>query len=102
MSETPAIYHLREVATGVTKAIAFSEPETMLWCDGEDGDSLFVWSEHNFSCDCNRELFFTNWEISGELRQPRCGEGRFLLRVTAADDGRILYDEWDAPLEGTP
>lgn len=99
MSKTSAIYCLREVATGITKAITFRQPELSFWDDGEDGNSLFVWSEHNFSCDCNRELFFTDWECDGE---QRCGEGRFLLRVTAADDGRILYDEWDVQPEETP
>lgn len=99
MSKTPAIYHLREVATGITKAITFGKPELSFWCHGEDGDSLFVWSEGNFCCDCNRVLFFTDWECDGK---QRCGEGRFLLRVTAVDDGRILYDEWDAQQEGTP
>lgn len=89
MSETDAVYRLREFATGVEKPIAFDNP----WCDGDDGNSWFVWSESNFSCDCNRMLYFTNWECDDDAVQ--CSEGRFLLRVTAVDDGRILYDEWE-------
>lgn len=37
----------------------------------------FMWSEGNYSCDCNRELFFARWRGEEEPAEHCCSEDRF-------------------------
>lgn len=46
----------------------------------------FIWSEGNYSCDCNRSSFFGDDED--------CSEGKYSVRITA-DSGEELYSEFD-------
>jgi hypothetical protein len=44
--------------------------------------SEFIWSEGNYSCDCNRHIFFTNRD---EMEHP-CGEDKYtVVDVTTLD-----------------
>jgi hypothetical protein len=56
---------------------------------GDDG-IYFQWQENNYSCDCNRELFF--YRARGkEPENEACGETRFAIKATKPDIG--LTDE---------
>ena len=52
--------------------------------------SDFVWKEGNFSCDCNRAIFFHEFrdEDEGDIE---CGDGGFLVRIV--EDGIVVFDE---------
>lgn len=54
----------------------------------EDG-LLFMWTEGNYSCDCNRSLFFARAAKEEEIDIP-CGEGGFRLVALRADGRSIL------------
>lgn len=54
----------------------------------------FNWKENNFSCDCNRHLFFTNWESDTDMP---CGKSRYLANLINPVDGKIFYQEFDDP-----
>ena len=56
----------------------------------------YIWSEGNFACDCNRESFFLQWH--GESTKDdidECGDDRFSVRLSDADTGEVLYDEFE-------
>ena len=54
-------------------------------------DPWGVWSEGNYSCDCNRELFFYDHEKGPE--GLKCGDGvRFSVNIEV--DGEIVYQEY--------
>jgi hypothetical protein len=56
--------------------------------------SRFNWTENNYSCDCNRELFFwraVGRETIGEHRE--CSDGDYSVKITDAITGRVLLDE---------
>jgi hypothetical protein len=56
----------------------------------------FIWSEGNFACDCNRCLFFA--DAAGEVEPDHpCSDGRYSVRLTAIDDGRLLYKDGEWP-----
>ncbi len=52
----------------------------------------FLWGEGNYSCDCNRRLFF-KWasgeDANSEDNVP-CSDDIYSVRITA-DDGKELY-----------
>lgn len=50
----------------------------------------FWWEEGNASCDCNRELFFTD----NSQNDPVCSEGRYSVRLSNNETGELLYDEF--------
>ena len=54
----------------------------------------FVWREGNFSCDCNRSLFFAQFTDpdADEVDEAECGDGGYPVRITD-DAGRVLMDE---------
>lgn len=54
---------------------------------------LFIWEEGNFSCDCNRGLFFAN--AAGEDDPDRaCGMDEYSVQIINPADGSIIYDEF--------
>ena len=53
----------------------------------------YIWMEGNFSCDCNRELFFCR---AGDEDEPdpitaQCGDTRYRLVWVKDEGGEILY-----------
>lgn len=57
----------------------------------------FLWSDGNYSCDCNRALFFA--DANGEARpsDPPCDvdDRRYLITEVTDVAGNLLY--WEAP-----
>lgn len=86
MSIFRCLIQIRETATG--NVVEMSDQ----WDD--DGSSHFNWSENNYSCDCNRRIFFFR---GMDFDSPGCSDGAYRVRITRADDGSTLYDEWATP-----
>lgn len=58
----------------------------------------FIWNLGNYSCDCNRELFWL--KAAGEpdeMQNPdlQCTDTRYSVRLVAVEDGRMLYEDGD-------
>jgi hypothetical protein len=75
----PAIAHIRRSSTGETRQYDF------------DYYGDYTWDEGNYSCDCNRALFFARAKGEEDPEDRPCGEEAYFVRITAADDGRELY-----------
>lgn len=71
---------------------------------GEDAFSDFLWSEGNYSCDCNRSLFFQRAAGKPEMEVLKsdesdpdysdCNTGPNRFKLTICDDaGVVLYHE---------
>ena len=58
--------------------------------DWEEDYSLWLWTEGNYGCDCNRELFFDNKQ-PGYIPE-KCGNTRFKARAILADGRQIELD----------
>lgn len=58
--------HIQKVSTGevITKDFTVDSTDGIWW----------VWSEGNFSCDCNRAIFFGD-------EDETCGESRFKVNI---------------------
>lgn len=69
---------LRRTADGLVKEILDDS-----W--GEDGDEagLFGWTKGNFSCDCNRSIFFGDGE---DEDSDKCGDTRYRLVSISVED----------------
>lgn len=63
------------------------------WGLGSD----FMWADGNYSCDCNRYLFFMRaiGEDEGKLIDDRCSDGAYSVRIT--DQGKVLYQDGEWP-----
>lgn len=79
MSETKNYIHIRKNRTNEIKVI----PN-----DQEVEPDDFMWSEGNFSCDCNRHDFFEG----GETNAP-CGEGEYSVNIKGLNGG-VIYQEY--------
>lgn len=66
--------------------------KTVRFADRLHEATEYMWSEGNFSCDCNRELFFFRELGLNDPDDTICGESAYSVRI-ATQDGRILYDE---------
>jgi hypothetical protein len=72
--------------------------------DWDDEDTMqFAYSEGNYSCDCNRELFFAR--AIGEERGfdgLECGEEAYSIPFATRPDGTQvpIDDEADTPTDG--
>jgi hypothetical protein len=92
------IHEIRDNRTGEVRR---ANDEAIL--NEETGEpSTYIWSDGNFSCDCNRQLFF--WRAGGEddTREHQCGHERFSVRLINPETGRVFYDEFDCSNTGLP
>jgi len=76
---------LKDTMTGETRAIQATHNGELL----HEGTE-FMWSEGNYSCDCNRADFFYGRDANGE-----CGNSRFRIVATNIPDLRV--EEEDEP-----
>ena len=73
-------------------------PMLPVWSCEEDlfNSMLFIFTEGNYSCDCNKTLFLARAYQQDEPDDPPCGDTMTLARLTAIrPDGteKILYPE---------
>lgn len=76
------------VATGETRWIDTEE----ILDDGDSCPTTYNWEEGNFSCDCNRHLFFTNWDES--VDDHECSEDAYAVNLYNALTGERYYSEF--------
>lgn len=69
---------ITEVATGITKTCTMD----FAWEEWSE----FLWSNGNFACDCNRQIFFDD----DDTVEVDCTTERFVV-VCKTEDGRVLY-----------
>jgi hypothetical protein len=64
--------------------------------DSYEWQGDYMWTDGNYSCDCNRYLFFMRaaGEDEGDLIADRCGDGGYSVRITDAR-GNVLYEDDD-------
>jgi len=84
-----SVVHIRDNETGEVRQYE----DEQIWRDGDV--CAFIWSEGNFGCDCNRQLFF--WRAAGEPEHDdyECGHSKFSVRIINPVDGSVIYDEWE-------
>lgn len=99
--------HITRVETGETRVYHDDfewtgySPEQFPWMDDHSPDvgAKFQWAEGNYSCDCNRVLFFErviNPQYDTAEDDPNdvpCGEGLFRVKIVEHGTDRIIYEE---------
>lgn len=78
---------IRNNATGEDRLYAYEHD----WHDSSD----FLWTDGNYSCDCNRSLFFgyAAGLKRGEIEQADCGESAFAIPYVILPNGeRVEID----------
>lgn len=96
------IAHIRNNSTGEVREYLTNE----ILHDEEEHPSVFNWEENNYSCDCNRSLFFEYalmpcggdgedaMDKAEAMGAGRCGEGGFSVNLENPVDGEIYYREF--------
>ena len=88
-----AIALIRENATG--EVVEFPTEEWMEQGYGYAHPSTFNWAENNFSCDCNRKIFFDQAKgCEDDDSDISCGDGKFSVNLKNALTGEIYYEEY--------
>lgn len=60
----------------------------------EDGHvETYIWEEGNYSCDCNRRLFFSR--VNGEEEDWDSGCSEFEYSVEIMYKGKVIYTEME-------
>lgn len=66
---------------------------------GDEYPSVFNWKENNYSCDCNRLLFFKYAKdeevIDEEFNGLQCTNGKFSVNLKNKKDGKVYYREYN-------
>lgn len=76
---------IKNVSTGEIK----EKPHYLLFPDWDnENPSWYIWEEGNFSCDCNRAIFFDD-------EDEKCGETRYRVQLINNDDGGVFYSEFE-------
>ena len=63
---------------------------------GDEFPSVFNWEENNYSCDCNRHIFFNieNENMSEDDLDIPCSHGKYLVNLKNKKDGKYYYREF--------
>lgn len=59
--------------------------------------SVFNWEENNYSCDCNRHIFFKracNEVVTDDDFERECSDGKYSVNLKNKKDGKIYYKEF--------
>jgi len=70
-----------------------SYPTTAIWNEEEESPQIFIWKDGNFSCDCNRHLFFQR-AIGEEESDIECSEGKYSVNLRNPRTGMYFYKEF--------
>lgn len=66
------------------------------------GPALFIWTDGNYSCDCNRALFFLRAAGDDEDWDAIvCGDGGYKIRMINPLTGALHYDEIGGEADGS-
>lgn len=87
------IAHIRK---NDTREVREYHPD-MLIKDGEDWPDIWIWTDGNFSCDCNRALFFgyAAGETWKDANDAPCGEGGYSVKLVNPVTGECFFDDYD-------
>lgn len=82
---------MTKVSTGET--VEFNET-----VDSEDPEQLieFMWGDGNYSCDCNRHIFFNRDGLGMEYNNfeaVQCGDGMYKVKITTSDTNKVIYED---------
>lgn len=77
-------------ATGETR----ERESCIFWWHRDKGPHLYNWEDGNFSCDCNRAMFFADAAGEPDPDVP-CSDGLFSVRLRNAKTGEVFYDEFE-------
>jgi len=84
------IAHIRRVADGEVRKM---DDVAILNAD-EKFPSPFIWSDGNYACDCNRELFFDR-AAGNKSAESACSDDRFEVNLVNPATGEIYYREFE-------
>lgn len=84
---------IAEIRSNETGEVVEYETDEILY-DGHKTPSTFNWIENNFSCDCNRRMFFDRVK-GNEEEDFDCTYGLFSVNLKNKLDGVVYYREFD-------
>ena len=85
------VAHIKKVSTG--EIVRYEA--TGLWVEDDCCPLIYIWESGNFSCDCNRELFFSDAKGIERPDDVSCGEGGYLVNLENPKTGEIFYREFE-------
>ncbi len=80
---TPCVVFIKKVSTG--EVVQY---RTDIWSYG--GLNFYLWEHGNYSCDCNRALFFERTK-GNEPENINCGESEYVVEIEV--HGKIQYKD---------
>lgn len=90
MSSVDVMIHIRNNSTSETRIL-----HDDLMRDPEGNPVLWGWSEGNYSCDCNRRLYFARAAKEAEDWESGCSDGQYSVNIYRASDLVCIYREFD-------
>ena len=83
--------HIREIESGDVRVL-HSEG---IWDDENDQLFVFNYEEGNYSCDCNRKIFWGRAiEHEYEDEETPCGDGKYSINLVNPQTGEVVYREF--------
>ncbi len=86
---------IAEIRHNITGEIRKYESNEILY-DGAKFPPVFNWEENNYSCDCNRHMFFklVNNEEIEEDDEIECSNGKYSVNLRDKLTNEIYYSEY--------
>lgn len=87
---------IAEIKNNETGEIVEYESDEILE-NGESVPNVFNWEENNFSCDCNRFVFFCRAKGLGFdiEKDSKCSDGKYSVNLKNKKNGEVYYREFE-------
>ena len=68
--------------------------DALFYFDGSEFPSIFIWEDGNYSCDCNRHVFFSHAGGEDADFSRDCSDTEYSVNIYDGD--QLIYSEFDA------
>lgn len=88
LAEKPVLVHIRKNETGEIRIY-----NDKIYFDDINLPNVYLWEYGNYSCDCNRRLFFARVNDEEEDWESGCGDTEYSVNIFLDND--CIYSEFD-------
>ena len=85
------IAHIRKNSSGEVRKYETDS----LWDTDNNEPNIFIWEEGNYSCDCNRRLFFARVKNEEEDWVSQCSRDGYSVNLQNPKNGEFFYKEFE-------
>jgi len=84
-----------KIKNNLTNEIRIYKTKECFFYEEDELPSVFNWQENNYSCDCNRHIFWLRANNEYNDEDFECSEGKFSVNLYNSKNDKCYYKEFE-------